>query len=128
MHPTRFAHHRLDAFHVARRALAAGDAIVRKLPRGYGTLGDQLRRALLVCKDGSAGTLCLSDDGKTCPGNFVSADGTCASVCADDEYAVEYGGPGNGTELTPPLPAGCHGPSEAVEDFAGEMNVCCPCE
>ena len=44
---TRFAHHRLDAFHVAKSALVAGDAIARKLPRGYGTLADQLRRALL---------------------------------------------------------------------------------
>src|SRR6185312_5955806 len=46
MHP-RFAHHRLDAFHVARSALVSGDALVRKLPRGYAVLGDQLRRALL---------------------------------------------------------------------------------
>ena len=44
---TRFSHHRLDAFHVALRALTAGDALVRKLPRGYGPLADQLRRALL---------------------------------------------------------------------------------
>ncbi len=43
----RFAHHKLDAFHVARSALCAGDALVKKLPRGYATLGDQLRRALL---------------------------------------------------------------------------------
>jgi four helix bundle protein len=47
VHTTRFAHHRLDAFHVAKSALVAGDAIVRKLPRGYGSLADQLRRALL---------------------------------------------------------------------------------
>ena len=43
----RFAHDRLDAYHVAREALAAGEAIARALPRGYGTLADQLRRALL---------------------------------------------------------------------------------
>ena len=47
MHTTRFAHHKLDAFHVARSALVAGDALVRKLPRGYGPLADQMRRALL---------------------------------------------------------------------------------
>jgi len=47
VHTTRFAHHRLDAFHVAKSALVAGDAIVRKLPHGYGPLADQLRRALL---------------------------------------------------------------------------------
>ena len=47
MQIARFAHHRLDAFHVAREALVAGDALVKQLPRGYGALGDQLRRALL---------------------------------------------------------------------------------
>ena len=43
-----FDHDRLDAFRVAREALRLGDAIVRDLPRGYGSLGDQLRRALLA--------------------------------------------------------------------------------
>lgn len=43
----RFAHHSLDAFHVSRDALVLGDAVVKKLPRGYGPLGDQMRRALL---------------------------------------------------------------------------------
>ncbi len=56
MNTNRFAHHRLDAFFVAKAALVAGDAIVKKLPRGYGPLaerasrypkGYQLRRALL---------------------------------------------------------------------------------
>jgi four helix bundle protein len=47
MNTNRFAHHRLDAFFVAKSALVAGDAIVKKLPRGYGPLADQLRRALL---------------------------------------------------------------------------------
>ena len=47
MDTTRFSHHRLDAFHVALRALVAGDALVRSLPRGYAPLGDQTRRALL---------------------------------------------------------------------------------
>ena len=47
MHTTRFTHHRLDAFHTARTALVAGDALSRKLPRGYGPLADQMRRALL---------------------------------------------------------------------------------
>jgi four helix bundle protein len=42
----RFDHHRLDAWHVALEALVRGEAIVKALPRGYGTLGDQLRRAL----------------------------------------------------------------------------------
>ena len=41
-----FDHERLDAFHVALDALVIGDALGRALPRGYATLGDQLRRAL----------------------------------------------------------------------------------
>jgi four helix bundle protein len=43
----RFAHDRLDAYRVAREALAQGEAIARALPRGYATLSDQLRRSLL---------------------------------------------------------------------------------
>src|SRR3954463_5940854 len=43
----KFDHHRLDAFHVAREALRLGDSIARRLPRGYATLADQLRPALL---------------------------------------------------------------------------------
>ncbi|MBI5423482.1 MAG: hypothetical protein HZA32_05305 [Opitutae bacterium] len=47
MHPARFAHHSLDAFHVILEALSLGDLIARALPRGYSKLADQLRRALL---------------------------------------------------------------------------------
>ena len=43
----RFNHHNLDAFHVARQALVEGEALAVKLPRGYATLADQVRRALL---------------------------------------------------------------------------------
>ena len=41
-----FAHTSLDAFHLALEALVRGEAIARKLPRGYGPLRDQLSRAL----------------------------------------------------------------------------------
>ncbi len=40
-----FRHHSLDAYGVALDALVAADAIAKKLPRGYGPLCDQLRRA-----------------------------------------------------------------------------------
>ena len=46
-HIPPFDDHRLDAFSVARDALQQGDVIARRLPRGYATLADQLRRALL---------------------------------------------------------------------------------
>jgi len=42
-----FDYQRLDAYAVAKEALARGDRLARRLPRGYGKLGDQLRRALL---------------------------------------------------------------------------------
>jgi four helix bundle protein len=42
-----FDYQRLDAFKVAREALRLGDALARRLPRGYASLQDQLRRALL---------------------------------------------------------------------------------
>jgi len=45
--PGAFGYERLDAFAVAREALGLGDRLARRLPRGYGKLGDQLRRALL---------------------------------------------------------------------------------
>lgn len=45
--PGPFDHEKLDAFRVAREALARGDRLARGLPRGYGSLKDQLRRALL---------------------------------------------------------------------------------
>ena len=41
-----FDHHRLDAHAVALEALVLGEKITKKLPRGYSTLADQLRRAL----------------------------------------------------------------------------------
>ena len=41
-----FAHTSLDAHRIALEALTRGDAIARRLPRGYGPLRDQLSRAL----------------------------------------------------------------------------------
>jgi hypothetical protein len=38
----RFDHHRLDAFTVPREALVLGDAITRRIPRGYANVADQL--------------------------------------------------------------------------------------
>jgi hypothetical protein len=41
-----FDHHRLDAYEIALQALILGKQIIDELPRGYGTMGDQLGRAL----------------------------------------------------------------------------------
>jgi four helix bundle protein len=45
--PPRFGHDKLDAYAVAREALVLGEGIAKDLPRGYATLADQLRRALM---------------------------------------------------------------------------------
>jgi hypothetical protein len=50
-----FAHHKLDAYRVAREALVVGETIARELPRGHATLADQLRRALLSAFLGERG-------------------------------------------------------------------------
>ena len=41
----RFPHHGLDAYAVALEALGRADRMANGLPRGYGPLSDQLRRA-----------------------------------------------------------------------------------
>ena len=42
-----FDFERLDVYQAAREALAKGEMLAKGLPRGYGKLADQLRRALL---------------------------------------------------------------------------------
>ena len=42
---TRFAHHRLDAYHVALELFEGVETLAETLPRGYADLKDQLRRA-----------------------------------------------------------------------------------
>ena len=53
-HPGPFDYQRLDAYTVALQALVEGDRLARQLPRGYGKLTDQLRRALLSAHLGVA--------------------------------------------------------------------------
>jgi four helix bundle protein len=89
MNTNRFAHHRLDAFFVAKAALVAGDAIVKKLPRGYGPLGDQLRRALF------GAYLQLSEaasrEGNDRKYRFRIARGECNEAAAAVEAAAALG-------------------------------------
>jgi four helix bundle protein len=86
---THFAHHRLDAFHTAKGALVAGDSLVRKLPRGYGPLGDQLRRALLgTCLQL---TEAAARDGNDRPQRFRCARAECDEATAAVEGALALG-------------------------------------
>jgi four helix bundle protein len=89
MQTTRFSHSRLDAFHVAKHALVGGDAIARKLPRGYGPLSDQMRRALL-------GAYLQLTEGAARDGNdrrqrFRCARAECNEAAAAIEGAVALG-------------------------------------
>ena len=45
--PGLFDYERLEVSAVAEEALRRGDAMAKRLPRGYANLADQLRRALL---------------------------------------------------------------------------------
>ena len=89
MHTTRFAHHKLDAFHVARNALVAGDALIRKLPRGYGPLGDQMRRALLGAYLNL--TEAAARDGNDRRQRFRCARAECNEAAAAVEAAAALG-------------------------------------
>jgi four helix bundle protein len=46
-HAGRFDYQRLDVYKVSQQALSLGEQVAKQLPRGYGKLRDQLRRALL---------------------------------------------------------------------------------
>lgn len=89
MQATRFAHHRLDAFHVAREALVGGDALVRKLPRGYAPLGDPMRRALLGAY--LQLTEAAARDGNDRRQRFRCARAECNEAAAAIEGAVALG-------------------------------------
>ncbi len=89
MQTTRFSHHRLDAFHVAKSALVGGDALVRKLPRGYGPLADQMRRALLGAY--LQLTEAAARDGNDRRQRFRCARGECNEAAAAVEAALALG-------------------------------------
>jgi hypothetical protein len=43
--PKTFAHHRLDAYHVALEAMTEVVALTRLIPRGHRSIADQMKRA-----------------------------------------------------------------------------------
>lgn len=86
---TRFAHHRLDAFHVSRDALVQGDALCKKLPRGYGALADQMRRALLGAYLNL--TEAAARDGNDRRQRFRCARAECNEAAAAVEAAAALG-------------------------------------
>jgi len=76
----RFDYQRLDAYVVAKEALGRGDRLARRLPRGYGKLADQLRRALLSAYLGVAEA--ASRDGADRTARFRCARGEASEAAA----------------------------------------------
>ena len=75
-----FAHDRLDVYRAACDALVLGDALCRQLPRGYASLADQLRRALLSLQldIAEAASRCGADR----VARFRTARGECSEAAA----------------------------------------------
>ncbi|MBW6496375.1 MAG: four helix bundle protein [Burkholderiaceae bacterium] len=78
--PGQFDHERLDAYWVAREALARGDRLAQQLPRGYAKLADQLRRALLSAYLGVAEAACRTGNDRLA--RFRCARGEAAEAAA----------------------------------------------
>jgi four helix bundle protein len=87
--PGPFEHERLDAFVIARRALCEGERVARRLPRGYATLADQLRRALLAAYLGVAEA--ASRTGADRVARFRCARGEAAEAAAALEAVLALG-------------------------------------
>src|SRR4051812_21959575 len=85
----RFAHEGLDAYRVARDALTLGEGISRDLPRGYATLADQLRRALLSALLGVAEA--ASRSGADRLARFRCARGEASEAAAALEAVIALG-------------------------------------
>ena len=76
-----FDHHRLDAWRIAKEALIEGQAIVSDIPRGYGKLTDQTRRAL-------SGAFTLVSEAAARTGADRSYRMRCARAEANEAAAV----------------------------------------
>jgi four helix bundle protein len=87
--PGPFDHEKLDAFQVSRQALARGDQLARALPRGYGNLKDQLRRALLSAYLGVAEA--ANRTGKDRPARFRCARAEAAEAAVALDAVVLLG-------------------------------------
>jgi len=78
-----FAHDRLEVYRVACDALVLGDALCRRLPRGYAGLADQLRRALLSL------LLNISEAASRCGADRVARFRTARGECSEAAAAAE---------------------------------------
>ena len=75
-----FDYQRLDAYRVALQALVEGERLAKQLPRGYGKLADQLRRALLSAHLGVAEAASRAGADRRC--RFRCARGEASEAAA----------------------------------------------
>jgi hypothetical protein len=113
MYPARFAHHSLDAFGVILEALRLGDAIARELPRGYGKLSDQLRRALLgaYLQFTEAAAREGADSGRRSRGSRASAAASPLTLARVRSTFAE----GESGEARRSAPRGCEAPHQTTD-------------
>ena len=87
---TRFAHERLDAYHVALEMVAGVETLVADFPRGHSELKDQLRRsASSVVRNIAEGANRWPARDKA--SRFVSAHGECGECHASLAIALAIG-------------------------------------
>ncbi len=87
--PVHFSYEKLECYAVAREALIHGEAVAKALPKGYGHLGDQCRRALLSCVLGIAEASARSGADRL--GRFRCARGECSEAAAALDLAEALG-------------------------------------
>lgn len=84
---------------------------------------------LLICKDGGASEICVSDATDSFPGTNAVPGGTltdCTDECNADEYVVAYGGIGPDSHAAQPsLPPSCR---FLGANPGGTEYDCCPCD
>jgi four helix bundle protein len=90
--PGPFDYQSLDVYRVAREALMLGEEIAEQLPRGFGKLKDQLRRALLSSYLNMAEA--SSREGKDRASRFRTAGAEASEAAAVEAVAL--------MALTPP--------------------------
>ena len=104
-----FPHHRLDAYRIALALAVTTHKLAQRLPRGNGSLKDQLKRS------GQAPVLLIAEGANRFSAaqkrqRFTEAQGECGETAAAAETAAALG-------LVPP------GDAQAVQDLAARVSA-----
>jgi hypothetical protein len=88
--PGPFDYERLDAYQVARDALASGMAVVKRLPEDQIELKSQLRRALVEAFAGVAATASLTGDARRVRAQTARAFASEAAALLDAVVVLDF--------------------------------------